>query len=288
MQDTDAMINDFVELTLNSIPNDDVLPLIELMINPSDCTVIHYQILKGAITLDQMSVVELKLLIQKYYIQDICFGTEFTDSDESANNITYRSFSVQHAIHEMEFFALFLNDATKLHNIYLHDGDYESDMHIGVLCSWLYIVRMLYHERESNISQQIRQLNIVNDDIVDIIMNYAHHNNGYLKFTNKSIDDKFFRLAMIYMTDYIFHLSVDQQNWKQFVIDNIWNKLTLEQIAMIRSDELMEYERYEIWCTLEHETNKVYKERSLQVFGIHSNPMKSMKTRPVLSENVEN
>ena len=92
------MMNVFVELTLKTIPSGDVLPLLELMINPSDCTVLNYQILKGAITLDQISVVQLKLLIEKYYIQDICFGTEFADPI---------SISTQHAVHEILFIELF-------------------------------------------------------------------------------------------------------------------------------------------------------------------------------------
>ena len=71
------------------------------------------------------------------------------------------------------------------------------------------------------------------------------------------------------------------------MVDNIWNKLTWK-VTMIRSDALIGDERYKIWYTLEYETNEMYKERTLQVFGIDSNPSKSMRYRPVLSESVEN
>ena len=264
-------IGEFIKLSKKALHKDEVMSLLELKYNPSDNFKLECHILHGAITIDQISVSELRTFIQKYRINDILFGmNQMIDNDNS---------SMVHPMIEYELIYLFLDDNAILHKCFLYDGYHVSDMHCGVLLAWLYIVRMLYHETRFIISQKIQELKIINDVSVNIIMDYIHHDT-YLKFTNKSNDDKFFQLAMIYMTDFVFHLSVDKENWKQFVIDNIWNKLSLEQIAIIRNNRLMESEAYEIWVTLEYETNKRYKERTLQIFDIHSNPRKSMKDRP--------
>lgn len=270
------MIGQYLNLTKKILGSDEVLSLLTLKLNPDNNNKLEYHMLNGGITLDQISVAELRVFVQNYRIDNILFGiNQFGDDDK---DIVNSSFMV-HPIHEYELIQLFLREDAILHKCFLYDGHHVSDMHVGILLSWLYIVRILYHETPLIISQKIRELEIIDDDLVNIIMDYIHHDT-YLKFTKKYNEDKFFELAMIYMVDFVYHLSVDKQNWKQFIIDNIWNKLSLEQISMIRSNELLTHEAYEIWCTLEDETDKVYKEISLKVFDINSNPQKSMKDRP--------